>query len=66
MKTEYLLGFWRNINFLQALLQAAGENKREDPKIWMYKKKNPAILSAHHKIAQKIDLDSYLSLLKPS
>ena len=39
MKTWYLLGFWRNINFLQALLQAAGENKREDPKIECTKKK---------------------------
>ena len=48
MKTEYLLGFWRNINFLQALLQAAGENKREDPKIWMYKKKTQ--LSSLHTI----------------
>ena len=47
MKTEYLLGFWRNINFLQALLQAAGENKREDPKIWMYKKNQ---LSSLHTI----------------
>ena len=61
MKTWYLLGFWRNINFLQALLQAAGENKREDPKIECTKKK-----TAHHKIAQKTDLDSCLSLLKPS